>query len=508
MTSGRASLLTRATTRYAAGAAIFLLTAAAGCGEDFALEEDSVSITSALDGTFVDFQDGTGTISVRVRTCSDTPVPATTQCAYCVLDEGWAMIGGGAQIIGESNPGAMLQASFPSEEDFDVVNSHGCFGPAGREGDFSSTWVARSSGANHVLRTYVIGIQVRDTPTSPPFKPATTAPVGIDRVTDMVSPPAEASVETTQDDIGSIWLLVGGGAEILNTTPDITLPSTAYLTESRMVEGANGRAWRASARSQTSTPQGALKSYGIGLAGCPGWSNFDCFTYPSIRAVVSAVTSGYATSSYTLPASWAQIGVGGRANRTSGGGRYLADLIPFNGSQKGFTVRSKANNSVAASGSTYGQTIALGRTQAPYTFNAIRFNVAGTALYRPTGTNPRLRQSTLYPNAAEMRWHLEHMGSGVYRVRNGNPDSGTQCAYRATDGFVRVNTCGSGNEFRWTALSGTIYTGPFQLRNVASGQCLDNNNLGWADSDLVLKTCSSGSAAQILFLDAYSWPPP
>jgi hypothetical protein len=74
---------------------------------------------------------------------------------------------------------------------------------------------------------------------------------------------------------------------------------------------------------------------------------------------------------------------------------------------------------------------------------------------------------------------------------------------------IRVKACGSGDEFKWTPLSGVpLYEGPFQLKNVQANQCLDNNGQGSVTGDVLLKSCQTGKAAQILFLDHYSQPDP
>ena len=501
--------------------ALSLFSLTTGCaGEKLQVVEEGVAHqTTAIFNT--DFKDATGTIEVRVKTCDIIPPlsqPAQAfNCAYCTIevDEGWALVGGGAQIIGESTPGAMLQSSFPSPNFFTRANAFGCSGPASPSGqtrtgfDDQATWVVRSAGANHRVQAYVIGLRIRDTPTSPPIRPETT--IGIDSVTSAVNPPANYSVETSESRLPSGFIIVGGGANIINHD-DISLVADAYLTESRLIENGleGGRAWRASARAQHNPAQdNPLKTYAIGVAGCPAWSNNDCFVYPSLHNVADIARSGYGTASYTGAASWVVTSIGGSSPRTSGAGRYLADLIPFNGSQKGLTVRSKSNDLLAATGPTNGSAVLLGRFQAPYLFNAVRFNVAGTALFRPSGTDPRLQQSTLFPDAPALRWHLEHLGSGVYRLRNGNPDAGTECAYwSSATSAVRVKACGTGNEFKWTLFSGALNSGTFVLRNVATNTCLDNNNQGWANTNLILRTCSSGSEAQALFLDAFNVPPP
>src|SRR4051812_38442548 len=90
--------------------------AVAGCDGGYELGEtqpEDVVATSAA-STTTSFQDATGKIRIQVKTCDPT-ASAFTNCAYCTVDEGWALIGGGAQILGENTPAAMLQASFPSK---------------------------------------------------------------------------------------------------------------------------------------------------------------------------------------------------------------------------------------------------------------------------------------------------------------------------------------------------------------------------------------------------------
>ncbi len=478
-----------------------LLLAAGGCGvEDPGGADDVSLISSAI--TRTDFSDATGDILVRVKTCDATPMQATN-CAYCIVDQGWARVGGGAEILGQATPGARLKASIPDwfVSTFAPAN---CTGEAGVPNVTNRIWIARSSGPSHQLRAYVIGMQVRNS------SGVASAPIvseRVDRVANFAGSPSVATVDADTVSIqesggGANLLLIGGGAEVVPSS------TNAFITESAPVSGPNGVAWRASARSDDAVGDGGVKSWVIGLEGCPAqWAGSDCFSYPSIRSLTAGSTSGYGTSSYTLPASWVSPSMGGRSATSSGGGRNLVDLIPLNGSNKGFTVRSN-RGLTTSSGATHGFALAIGRSGAPYQFNAIRFNVNGTAFYRPSGSNPRLQQGTAFPDAPALNWHLEHLGSGVYRLRNGNPDGGSECAYRQSGTTLRVTTCGSGNEFRWTLFSGAT-NGVFQLRNVAANQCIDNNNQGWVNGNLVLKNCSAGfDAAQSLFPDAFSWPPP
>jgi hypothetical protein len=492
------------------------LAAAVGCGQGAELETEEVGSSEAAI-TRNDYQDGSGTILLRVKTC-DYTASATANCAYCAVDDGWARIGGGAEILGENTPGASLRQSYPAQAAYTSVNHGGCTGEAGPN-DSNSVWVARSSGPSHQLRAYVVGLRLRETPSSAAFKPYVS--MGIDRVTGSVAPPAAFSVDCSESELFSstgrndLWL-VGGGAQLQPVSSGSTDFGDAYLTGSYPLKASDNytNIWRASARhQQTFNSSVSLKCYGIGIEYCPaGWS--DCFHHPWIRSTTAGSTSGYATANDMTGTSaawtsWVPTGPGGRAQYGSSGfGRYLTDLIPFNGSAKGFTVRSKPSNSgSASSGVTNGASLALGRYGARYLFNSIRFNTPGTALFRPSGAAPvNLQQSNGNPDTAAHRFHLEPFGSnGEYRVRHGNPDNGTECAYRQTGSTsVRVGPCGTSSAYLWTVLPGNVV----KLRNVSAGMCLDNNNQGATTSNLVLKTCAASySDVQSVFFDTYSWPP-
>jgi len=460
------------------------------------------------------FTDATGKIRIRVKTC-DTTAAAFTNCAYCTADDGWVRIGGGASIVGENIPGAMLQASFPSPNFFTSANSFGCTGPAGHSParlgiDDKATWVARASGATHRLVPYVIEMQLVD-PNGIAFAPNVTE--GIDRVTDEVNPPNYYTVETRESDLPSGYFLIGGGANIFTSNPSnsITAPTDAYLVGSYPADTATGRAWRATARAQHNVVYNEpMKSYAIGVESCPSQWSGRCFTYPMIKQVTAAATTAYGTAAYTVSPSWVASSVGGVAATTnSTTPRYLADLIPFNGTAKGFTVRSKGNGT-GGSGVTVGETLVFGTNAGLYNFNSVVFDQGGL-LYRPSGTNPQLqRTSTTGGGLPSTRWNFESFGTGTYRLRNGNPDAGGECAYRdGTTSNVRVTTCGSGNEFKWSIFGTTTPTASlFGIKNLSNGLCLDNNGIsGGANSNLVLKACvSGGSGSQQLYLDRYNWP--
>ena len=485
----------------------------AGCDDGEGLgasgEEEVVATSSAITNT--PFQDATGKIKIRVKTCDPTG-SAFTNCAYCTADDGWARIGGGGQILGENTPGAMLQASFPSPTFFTSVNSFGCTGPAGHSParlgiDDLATWVVRSSGTSHQLQAYVIEMQlVGDNGVA--FMPHVTP--GVDRVTDEVNPPATYTVETDEADLPAGYFLIGGGAYIFTSNPSnsVTAPTDAYLVESRPVDGPNGRAWRATARAQHNVVfDEPLKSYAIGIESCPAQWGGHCFTYPAIKEAIAAATTGYGTATYGIPSSWVGTSVGGYAPTTNAGARYLADLIPFNGGGQGITVRSKSNGT-GGSGQTFGSTLVVGTTAGFYAYNDVFVPGVGV-MSRPSGTNPQLQLSLF--GAADQpatRWYFESFGSGTYRLRNGNPGSGTECAYRSgTTSIVRVATCGTGNEFKWTFI-GDPTLSQAQVRNVATGQCIDwaagGGSGGFAN--LVLQPCGGSGGTQDFYLNRFNLP--
>ena len=456
-------------------------------------KKNSFAIAAAI--TNSNFTDGSGRIKIRVKTCDPTG-SATTNCSYCTADEGWARIGGGANILNESTPGAMLQASFPSPNSFATANAFGCTGAA--TPGYDMTWVARASGASHQLQAYVIQMQLVDAQ-GQSFKPSVS--IGIDNVTGAVNPPAEYSVLSPSGGYASNQILVSGGAYLF-TANDVTAPTSSYLVESRPVDTQDGRLWKASARSRISpAADEPLKSYAILADRCPSQWSGDCFTTPVLKQLTAAATNGYGTVTHTVSPSWVSSSPGGYAPTTTSGPRFLADLIPFNGSAKGFTVRSKGDGG-GGTGTTYGSTLVFGLNTAYYAWNNLHFFNRGR-LNRPSGTNPQLQQTpSTGTDVSSARWHLEPFGTGTYRLRHGNPDGGSECAYRdGSTSNVRVATCGSGNEFKWSTAT---FPYGFTLKNATDNRCLDANGTS-GTTNVVLKTCGS-AGGQSMHLGRVNWP--
>jgi hypothetical protein len=460
---------------------------------DHGIEGGEPVAASVLAVTDRVFTDATGDVKIQVRTCDYEPTAtAGKHCTYCALDQGWVMIGGGAEIEG-SPSSARLRGSFP----YPGGITPPVYTPDGLEQNCTGNtpdntlskdliaWMARSDGASsHRLRAYVIGLQVAgltETQLSG-YRLVNDATTGI-----MTQPTKES---------GGFNLIVGGGANEVGS-------QNCYLTESRPNESAN--TWRGSA--YCSSP-GYLKVYSIQLNPCmtvPGWDQ--CMGY-KFRSVVTGPVTGYGAASVTTPYPWITSSIGGKGVVNFGSSRFLADLLPLVGTSQGVRVRTKDQSS-SVSGTTTAYSVNLvGGRWGTWRYNSIRFNTAGSSLHRPSGAAPvSLRQATTFSDAEPYRWNLESVGSGQYRIRNANPSQSAsgECAYRqAGTSNVLVGPCNSTDEYKWTVVD--EIRSVFKLRNVASGTCLDNNS-STTDADLRLAGCVTGySTRQSLFLDAYSWP--
>lgn len=452
------------------------------------------SAMSALVVTDKVFTDASGDVKIMVRTC-DYQASGTSgkHCTYCAVDRGWLMIGGGAEIEG-SPSSARLRGSFPYTSSLlpPVSTPDGlernCTGNS-PDNDISKDWIAwmaRSDGASsHRLRAHVIGLQVAGMSEADLYAKRL---INDNTTGEMTQPSLES---------GGHLSVVGGGANEVGS-------QSCYLTESRPDENAN--AWRGSA--YCATP-GYLKVFSVTLDPClpvTGWTY--CMDL-KVRSAATGPGTGYRSASVATPYPWVTSAIGGMGVVNFASSRYLADLVPLAGSNQGVTVATK-DQGVSVNGTTTAYSInLLGGRWGTWRFNSIRFNTAGTTLHRPSGTAPvALRQSTAFPDAGPYRWNLDSVGGGQYRIRNANPSrpASGECAYRQSGASnVLVGPCGSANEYKWTIL-GSLQGGTFQLRNVSSATCLDNNN-STSGTALRLASCVTGySARQSFFLDAFSWP--
>jgi hypothetical protein len=475
------------------------------CGSPEPADDPAVAATSvALVTADKFFTDATGDLTIVVRTC-DFPASFTTgpRCAYCAVDQGWTMIGGGAeiQLQNTSATDARLRGSFPFPHTLTGNgtgavslnspdgNDQNCTGNADVAQDPNTSfvaWMARSGGASsHKLRAYVVGLRINGLAASE---------LGVtykDTVSD-----TQARVHVI-DGIVDRGLTIGGGADVVGSK------FTGYLTESRL----NETSWTWRGAEYDPSQAASLKVYAIGIDLERVPANWDIgYLQMSSRSVTTGPVStgtGTASASTPFPSVLASIGATGVTHDPRS--RYLTGLVPLSGSNQGFSVKTK-DQGTTAGGTTTGYSMNLiGGRWGTWLHNAIRFTSAGTTLLRPSGTAPvRLQQANTVPQP----WHLEDIGGGSFRIRTGNPSRPEQgeCVFRqSSTGNPVVGPCMTGSSYNWTILD-DLRGGRFQLRNLASGTCLDNGN-ATGTVNLTLKTCTSGSSpSQEFFLDTNSWP--
>ncbi|HKP95049.1 MAG TPA: RICIN domain-containing protein [Fibrobacteria bacterium] len=493
---------------FRGGAAFTLAGLISGCNlNDNAPAEERPQLATAASIVTTSFKDATGRIEIKIKTCDPTAA-AATNCAYCTVDDGWARIGGGGQILGESNPGAMLQASYPDPNFFTQANAHGCTGPAGNPAqriniDDRATWVARSSGATHQLQAYVIEMRMLGN-NGLWFRPPVTE--GRDNVTSSVNPPANWRVETTEQfQANPGQYLIGGGAYIFKGDGNLNqaTPTNAYLVGSYPVDGTDGRAWRAVARSQANpAPFEVLKSYGIFMDACPAEISPTCINYPTIRSVSSATTSGYGTSTLFIPDFQVNGSIGGYAAVSSGGARYLADLIPFNGSRQGFTVRSKAFTT--GTGATLGYALTFGL---PFDIYTAVYNHSqkcmGVLNSRTDATAPVVQQTcTFGDEPSNVRFAMVPQPGGYVSLKFEHSGYCVDISGGSKlDNAPAVQYPCSGNDNQLVQLVNNP-NGSHSFKFKHSGKCLDVPGSSTADgTQFIQYTCNSQSANQAFHFD-------
>jgi len=449
------------------------------------------TITSAL--LPKDFMDATGDIQIRVKVCSQASGSGLL-CAYCPVDSGYALIGGGA-MIDQSPVSGRLKASRPSNQG--SADEEHCHGDPSNSPD-TDVWLTRSfslGNNTHKLQAYSIGLKITG-------YTAGDLNYYLDPHEDSTRDPAQAPTLSVTPNPG--FMLIGGGAELLG--PSASGPS-GYLTDQR--PSADRTSWVSSAVFDSGT-SGIIKGFGIGIRDVPMSGGYLVTRW---RTLTSTTGTGYRSVSGSTPFPWAPgpIGASGVTNGSSS--RYLADLVPVGTNDTaGFSVTTKDEGSTV-SGSTVGYQVNLlsYSTIAPYNYNVIRFsNFGNPGFSRPTGAAPvNLQQATgALTNA--MHWYLEDRGGGTYRVRAGNPNTGTECAARDPNvvGPVRVKACGTSSDFLFVVDYGAIDAN-FRLRNVANGRCIDNLS-STSTSDLAFRTCPASnvsSPSTQLYLGASNWPP-
>jgi hypothetical protein len=324
----------------------------------------------------VEFTDGTGTIRIRVKTCGwvqshpDQRTGRQVTETSCGVDDDdndglfdWALVGGGAEICCASR--ATLNRSAP---------------------DTDNLWWASSSGnssESHQIRAWAILMQLVDG-IGQSFVPNV-------QITDdnfELCEPNTAGVCINRgiwSRAGGFGVLVGAGAQI---QPEGQ--ATGGLTESRPVIADTGEiVWRVGAR--LGPTDVSVRAWLVGMDLCPERWNGECLSSPIIKELISTATSGRNTVNGTIASSSIPTTIGGQAIAQGNAVRYLDDLIPLNGANRGVTVESKPGN-VLNSGATLGSALVISRSAAspqgtPFTFESLSDWISTV----PLSLNPNLK---------------------------------------------------------------------------------------------------------------------
>jgi hypothetical protein len=459
-------------------------------------EQDSENIGSVSEALVTPdkfYTDGSGDVQIVVRTC-DWAANYTSgpHCSLCAVDPDWVLVGGGAEIAYQSQgaTAAKLRGSFPYP--FSVASLNPNFGagvetctvnPTSNGSSDFVAWAARSNGAtSHKLRAYAIGIKVAGYTASE----LRSSLFWSDQTSNSSLTP---SITSTPGEAGS---LVGGGANMLGN-------ASAYLTESRPSSDASS--WIGSGRPSNGAIAGIKVYYMPGL-------HVGLTSRVPPRSATGSSGTGLTSASVTTPYPWVTTSIGARglSAGTYTGSRTLRGLIPITSSTQGVFGSSAPEIGSSVNGSTTAYSLNVYRDEGPFAFwnnNVIRSVDFQTSLSRPSGAAPvRLQESTTVPTGSQssLRWHLEEMPGGRFRIRNANPSlpASGECAYWSGSGSaVWIGSCGTTNGYLWTYEV-------FQFRNVASGTCL--NPTGVNNANLNLAACAS-NGSQLFSPAAAGWPP-
>jgi hypothetical protein len=268
-----------------------------------------------------DFTDASGAVTVRIATCGwSAAVPHPD--ASCSVDADFVLVGGGAEVEGEGNPGGLLTASYPSSD--------------------LTTWFASSKDHQrsfaHRLRAYTIGLRLNGVPAA-----TLRSLISLSQATSVTAahPSVVASVPPG-------FNLIGGGARANYSS------AGQLLTTSRPAGGQ----WLASSKDHGISNAGTVTAFAIGIPSgvIPGFGTLDVVA----SSVSSFSSGGYRSVSLATPPGWVLTSVGGDA-QYSGAGRLLTDLLPFSDAPSntisGATVRSK-DHEYSSSGNTFAYVIA------------------------------------------------------------------------------------------------------------------------------------------------------
>lgn len=279
---------------------MFMVVLVAGC-----LDTGEPAEGQTDQALYEEFTDASNTITVRVRACAPSAYLHAPNVS-CGVDSDFVLVGGGAEVVGEGSPGALITASYP---------------------DLALTsWSASSKDQQqsypHQLRAYSIGLRLNGVD-------ANTLRANMSVVKASSAPSEHPAVSAS---VPAGFKLIGGGAQAHWSTEGQLLTSSYPLDTTH---------WFAASKDHLIAETGIIDTYAIGITTgqIPGFgSSVDVMT----NSFYGYASSGYEQVAIAEPFGWVSTSIGGDARYTSWG-RMLTDLIPFNDGAEvpGVLVRSK-----------------------------------------------------------------------------------------------------------------------------------------------------------------------
>lgn len=302
----------------------------AGCGAEGieaeqGSEENLGSVSEELGSST--FLDSSGKVQIRIKMCPWVG-PASNPSATCDVDADYVLVGGGAQIEGNGNAGALLTESSPDSN--------------------LGSWRARSK--DHVdvyknrLRAFAIGLRLKNS-SGQWISPATLKNSIVRR--ENLSPGTSHQPQAVAE-LPPGYKLIGGGAQAHWSTKGL------LLTQS-YPDGFN---WVAEAKDHVASEMGSVSAFAIGIADTiPNFGSLDV----SVNNATVWSGSGYATASVEPPSNFVLTSIGGYADWNVSG-RLLTDMMPLfdlpNENRMGAWITTK-DHKRAATGNTTAYTIGV-----------------------------------------------------------------------------------------------------------------------------------------------------
>jgi hypothetical protein len=301
-----------------AAAVSALLIGAAGCGalpdktEDPVEQDPLGRASSALIGTQVSSHtDWTGTVSIRVYRC-DWVFGQHNSTDCTIPDADYAAVGGGGEILGSEQPGALLTGTLPVTD--------------------KATWRVNSKDHGqvypHSLRAYEVGMKL----------------TGVaDLRSQIVIHYGGGGAISDYLGVGPDEILVGGGGFVVTEGPGKLLRILDFYPDYE-IPGIANHVWVTVQENQFADPDARVFAAAIALPKCPPGYVGGCLQN-EVMHWDGLSGGGYTVSDihYIWGSAWAISAIGGIANREidTPFNRFLTDVIPILSWTEGGVVWSK-----------------------------------------------------------------------------------------------------------------------------------------------------------------------